>query len=133
MTSQHPKLVFRLIKKQIITILCYPKTIFLLSNQRQKACSYILLTDCLLVSSADNLCNKFGPRSGLTKRRALSGSKLFDTKLVFLKEYFLSFFFEKQISRRLISMKNLDGRIHLYINFYFSTGHRQRSRWNSEF
>ena len=33
------------------------------------------LTLCLLVSSADNLCKKFGPRSGLTYRQAWSGSK----------------------------------------------------------
>ena len=36
----------------------------------------------LLVSSADNLCKQFGPRS------ALSGSELFDTMMVFLKEFF---------------------------------------------
>ena len=38
------------------------------------------LTLYLLVSSADNLCKQFGPRSG---------SKLFDTLIVFLKEFFL--------------------------------------------
>ena len=31
------------------------------------------------VSSANNLCNQFGPGSDLTKCLALSGSKLFDT------------------------------------------------------
>ena len=39
------------------------------------------LTIYLLVtfSSADQFCKQFGPRSGPTKRRAWSGSKLFDT------------------------------------------------------
>ena len=30
---------------------------------------HLVSTFCLLVSSADNLCKRFGPRSGLTKRR----------------------------------------------------------------
>ena len=42
--------------------------------KQERAGKYILL----LVSSADNLCNQFGPRSGPTKCRALFGSKLFD-------------------------------------------------------
>ena len=37
----------------------------------------------LQVSSVDNLCEQFGPRSG-----PWSGSKLFDTHIVFLKEFF---------------------------------------------
>ena len=45
-------------------------------------------TLCLLVSSAHNLCKQIGPRSGPTKRRAFSGSNLFDTQMVFLKEFF---------------------------------------------
>ena len=44
-----------------------------------------LLTLYLLVSFADNFCKIFGPRSGPTKCRAWSGSKLFDTLFVFLK------------------------------------------------
>ena len=32
-----------------------------------------------MVSSADKFYKQFGPRSGPTKRRAWSGSKLFDT------------------------------------------------------
>ena len=47
----------------------------------------LVSTFCLLVSSADNVCTQFGLRSGLTKRRAWSGSNLFDTKMVFLEEY----------------------------------------------
>ena len=35
--------------------------------------------------SADNLCKQFGPRSGPTKCRAWSGSKLFDTRMVLKK------------------------------------------------
>ena len=35
--------------------------------------------------SADNLCNQFGPRSGPTKCRAWSGSKLFDSLMVLKK------------------------------------------------
>ena len=50
---------------------------------------------CLLVSSADKFCKQFGPRSGLTKSQALSGSKLFDTLMVLLKEFFKKVDFEK--------------------------------------
>ena len=50
---------------------------------------------CLLVSSADNLCKQFGSRSGPTKCRAWSGSKLFDTLMIFLKEFFEKIDFEK--------------------------------------
>ena len=49
------------------------------------------LTLCLLVPSAGNLCKQFGPRSGPTDCWAWSGSKLFDSLMVFLK----CFFFEK--------------------------------------
>ena len=58
------------------------------------------LTPCLLVSSADNLCKQIEPRSGLTKHWALSGSNLFDTQMVFLKEFFENGDFEKKISRQ---------------------------------
>ena len=40
---------------------------------------------CLRVSSADKLCKQFEPRSGPTKCRAWSRSKLFDTLIVLLK------------------------------------------------
>ena len=49
----------------------------------------------LLVSSADNFCKQFGPRSGPTKCRAWSGSNLFDTQMVFKKEFFEKVDFEK--------------------------------------
>ena len=47
------------------------------------------LTLCLLVSSADNLFKQFGSRSGPTFRRSWSGSKLFDTLIVFLKDFLI--------------------------------------------
>ena len=52
------------------------------------------LTLYLPESSADNFCKQFGPRSGLTKCRAL-----FDTLMIFLKEIFEKVDLEK-ISRR---------------------------------
>ena len=51
------------------------------------------------MSSADNLFKQFGSRPGPRKCRAWSGSKLFDTLMVFLKEIFEKVDFEK-ISRR---------------------------------
>ena len=57
---------------------------------------YKLLTLCLLVSSADDLCKQFGPISGPTKCWAQFGSNLFDTLKVFLKEF----------SKKLILKKN---------------------------
>ena len=42
----------------------------------------------LSLSSADNLYNQFAHRSGPTERRARSGSKLFDTLMIFLKSFF---------------------------------------------
>ena len=54
------------------------------------------LTLCLLVSSADNLCKPFGPRSGRTECLARSECKLFDTLIVFLKEFFQKVDFEKK-------------------------------------
>ena len=50
--------------------------------------SLICLNLYLLVSSADNLCKQFGPRSGPAKHRARSGSKLFDTLPIFRKYFF---------------------------------------------
>ena len=40
----------------------------------------------LPVLSADNFCEQLGPRSGLTERRAWSGSKQFDIMIVCLKD-----------------------------------------------
>ena len=39
-----------------------------------------------ILSSADNLCKQFGSRSRLTDCRSWSGSKLFDTLIVFLRK-----------------------------------------------
>ena len=48
----------------------------------------------LLVSSAENLCKQFGPRSGPTRRWAWSVFKLHGTLMVFLKEAFVKVNFE---------------------------------------
>ena len=53
------------------------------------------LTLGILVSSADSLCKQFGPRSGPTKCQVRSGSKQFDSLMVFLKEFFQKIDFEK--------------------------------------
>ena len=58
--------------------------------------SFSSLTLCLLVSPADNLCKRFGPRPCLTLCRAWSWYKLFDTLMVFLKEIFGKVDFEKK-------------------------------------
>ena len=50
--------------------------------------SSVVIVPCQLVPSADNLCKQFGPRSGPTLCRAWSWSKLFDTLMVFQKEFF---------------------------------------------
>ena len=51
-----------------------------------------ILTLCLLVLSSDDLCKQFGSRSGRmirqTNRQSGSGSKLFGTLMVFLKDFF---------------------------------------------
>ena len=58
-------------------------------------CHIGILTLCLLVLSADNLCKKFGPRSGSTKCWAWSWSKLYDTPKAFLKDFFEKVDFER--------------------------------------
>ena len=63
-----------------------------------------VLTLYLLVSSVDNLCKHFGPWSGPTKCRACSGSKLLDTRMVFLNELFEKVDFE-QNQQTTISMQ----------------------------
>ena len=50
---------------------------------------------CVLMSFVDNLCKQFGPRSGPTLCRAWSGSNVFATLMVFLKEFFKNVNFEK--------------------------------------
>ena len=54
----------------------------------------------LLVSSADNFCKQFGPRSGPTKCPAWSGSNLFHTQMVVPKEFFEKVDFEKKQQMR---------------------------------
>ena len=55
---------------------------------------WLALNSLLLVSSANKICKLFGLRSGLTKCWAWSGSKLFDTLIVLLKEFFENVDFE---------------------------------------
>ena len=52
------------------------------------------LTFILPLSSADNFGKQFGPRSDPTKRRAWSGSKLFDIQMILLKVSFEKVNFE---------------------------------------
>ena len=47
------------------------------------------------MSSADDLCNQFGPRSGLTACQARSGSKLIHSLTILLKEFFVKVNFLK--------------------------------------
>ena len=52
------------------------------------------------MSSSDTLCKRFGPRSDPTKCRVGSGSKLFDTLVVFPGSFFFEKVdFEEKISR----------------------------------
>ena len=55
---------------------------------------------CLLVSSSHNLCKQIGPRSDPTTRGAWSRSNLFDTWMVFLKEFFEKVYFENDKKAR---------------------------------
>ena len=59
-----------------------------------------------LVLSADNICKQFGLRSGPTER---CDSKLFDTRIVFLKDFFEKVDFEKNQLTTKKSGKNLPG------------------------
>ena len=89
---------------QHINIYSYGKIGTLHPNFHNRSTS-CFITHCLLVSSAHHLCKQFWYRSGPTKCRAWSVSKLFDTLMVFLKEFFKNVNVEK-ISRRQKIMKN---------------------------
>ena len=58
------------------------------------------------MSSANNLCKQIGHRSGLTIHRAWSGSNLFDTHMVFLKNFFRKSWFWKKSADDKKSVKN---------------------------
>ena len=58
--------------------------------------NYLFAYYCRLLIT---LCKHFGPRSGPTTCPPWSGSKLFDTLMVFLKEFFENVDFEKKNSR----------------------------------
>ena len=70
----------------------------------------MFLTLYLQVLSADNLCKQFGPRSGQTERLARYGSNLFDTQMVFQKEFFEKVNFEKN-QQTTKNTKNFPGKI----------------------
>ena len=70
-----------------IFIDCTIKTLYCLDSQVEEKFVYpacvLYSTVLLLMSSADNLCKQFGPRSGVTKCHFVgpwSESRLFDTK-----------------------------------------------------
>ena len=60
--------------------------------------------NCWILLSADNLCEQFWPRSGLTQCRSWSGSKLSDTLIVFLKDFFLK---SQQTVKKLEELPNM--------------------------
>ena len=85
-------------------------------------CLQRLSTLCLLVSSADNFYLQFGPSSGATKCLAWSKSKLFDTLIVFLKEFFEKVDFEK-ITIRQKNMEKFPAGKELTCNMLFCLPH----------
>ena len=95
-------------------ILYVPSTIFQLQRDA------IYLTLCLPVFSAYNDYKQFGPRSDPTFCRVWSGFKLFDTLMVFLKEFFKKVDFEKNQQTIIYkSMKNY--RVGKELKTYFGT------------
>ena len=71
----------------IMCLMCLCKIVFRKSQNTLKKYFWIL-TLSLLVLSADDLCEQFGPRSDPIELQACSGSKLLHTLMVFPK-YFL--------------------------------------------
>ena len=86
-------------KKMFKNVICWDFYQSILRFNSFPACMWQLL------SFADNLCKHFGSRSGPTKSRAWSGSKLFDTLMVFLKD-FSKKLKKKKIHRWQKSMEN---------------------------
>ena len=66
-----------------------------------RICTHCCFNSLLLVSPADNICEQFGPKSGLTKHLTRSGSKLFDTLIIVLKNI------SKQV---IVNKKTADGK-----------------------
>ena len=64
----------------------------------QRVCIEIIYT-FLTSGNFDTLSKQIGLGSGPTKHPAWSGSKLFDTLMVLLKDFFLSIYFEKSQQR----------------------------------
>ena len=63
----------------------------------------------LLVSSADNFCKQFAPRSGPTFFPAWSGSKIFDTSHITERIFFKKIDFEKNQQAKKKPGKNSQG------------------------
>ena len=72
------------------------------------------------MSSADNLCKQFWSRSGRTKCRACSGSKLFDALMVLLKE---------KILKMIIMKKQLTAKNHEKIPIMPSVNNSLKRQW----
>ena len=70
---------------------------------------------CNVISrlSADNLCKQFESKSRPTERRSWPGFKLFDTLIMFLKEFFEKIIFEKKTADDK-SMKNYQAELTYY-------------------
>ena len=71
----------------------------------QRVCIEIIntfLACCIL----DTLSKQFGLRSGPTKHLAWLGSKLFDTLMVLLKDFFLNIYLEKKSAKDSKNMKH---------------------------
>ena len=99
------------------------KRILALSLLSEGLGHYFILTN-LLVWSADNICKQFGPSSGPTKCRVCSGSKQFDTLIIFLKEFFKNIDFEKN-QQTTKKMQNFPiGKVLMDCSFLF-TGHKR--------
>ena len=74
------------------------------------------ITSITLVLSADKLWEQIGPRWCPKEYQARSGSNLFDTQMVFLKDFFEKLIWKNQQTRRWI-MKNCPGCKELTIYF----------------
>ena len=70
--------------------------------------SYVFIIPCQLrlLSSNENLCKQFRPRSALTERRPWSGYKPFDTLIVCLKEHLKKLILNKKSANHNEIIKN---------------------------
>ena len=70
--------------------------------------AYVFIIPCQqrLLSSNENLCKQFRPRSALTERRPWSGYKPFDTLKVFLQEILKKLILNKKSANDNGTIKN---------------------------